>query len=150
MMISMLVEDKVLEENAKCTLNALDSVYHSESMHEMKINADLHGVDLCNPYVLFYLACTTAYHHAFWPHTAKRFTAFKSLLRYDANIRRAIALDDGVLWTPLMDKFKPIDSAMNSNIYTTLGRKKQWKNLKQIIDIVEKCIAEHWKNKDMQ
>lgn len=149
MMISMLVEDKVLERNAKCALGALDSVYHSESMHEMKINADLHSVDLCNSYVLFYLACTTAYHHAFWPHTAKRFTAFKSLLRYDANVRRAIALDDGVLWTLLMDKFKSIDYAMNSNIYTMPGREKQWKNLKQIIDIVEKCIAEHWK-KDMQ
>lgn len=147
MMISMLVGSNFLKDNAKCSLSALDSVYHSESLDEMKINADLHNVDLCNSYVLFYLACTTTYHHAFWPHTAKRFAAFKSLLRHDNNVRKAISTDNGVLWTLLMDKFKSIDANMNS---TTPGLKKQWKNLKQIIGIVEKCIADHWKKKDIQ
>ena len=85
------MEDRnTLESNCHCTGAALNKVYHSESMHEMEVNADLLGVDLCNPYVLLFLAKQTAYHHAFWSHTKKRFTAFKNILRRNRLVRKSL------------------------------------------------------------
>ena len=78
----------MIENFTKYSWEALDDVYHSSTMHEIKVKADLNNVDLNDPNVLFFLLQQTTYHHAFWPHTAKRFTALKNLLRQDKSIER--------------------------------------------------------------
>lgn len=87
---SDLMYNKSIESLCNCTYHDLDVVYHSETKFEMEVNADLQGVDLCNPYVLMFLAKQTTYHHAFWPHTKKRFTAFKNILRRNRLVRKSL------------------------------------------------------------
>lgn len=135
------MEDRnTLESNCHCTSAALNKVYHSESMHEMVVNADLQGVDLCNPYVLLFLAEQTAYHRAFWPHTKKRFTAFKNILRRNSRVREA--LQDFAFYSLVVDKLKQIESQMINPLYSTPGGQKEIENLRQVISIVEKAIVE--------
>lgn len=135
-----LLEDRWLEESGIAS-GSLDKVYHSESMHEMEVNADLQNVDLCNPHVLLFLAKTTAYHHAFWPHTAKRFLAFKNILRKNKDVRKS--LRDGKLLAMLNSHFEAMVNGHDSNrVYDTPGRRQELKNMRQVIDIVEKAIAE--------
>lgn len=119
----------------------LDIVYHSESMHEMEVNADLQCVDLCSLDVQLFLAKTTAYHHAFWPHTAKRFLAFKNILRHNKDVRAS--LRDGKLLAKLADIFSALASRYNSDsAYRMPGTKQELKNIKQVISIVKKAVAE--------
>lgn len=116
----------------------LDKVYHSESRHEMEVNADLQGVDLANPHVLLYLAKETAYHHAFWQHTAKRFLAFKNILRYNKCVRAS--LKDGQLLSMINVYFDAIVACYcDDPMYDTPGHRQEMKNLKQVINIVEKA-----------
>ena len=114
--------------------DGLDDVYHSNSMHEMKVKADLHNIDLYDKDVLVFLIDTTTYHHAFWPHTAKRFTALKALL----NTMRDL---------PEKDCFDDIVNVVKSEIAeyeadkwrrSTPGGKQEIKNLKQVLRILEK------------
>ena len=133
-----------LERYANASYDALDKVYHSNSMYEMLVNADLMDVDLCNPFVLWYLAKQTTYHHAYWPHTAKRFVAFKNLLRHDKRIRTAISSDkDLVFWTLVADMYKrkKDDIASYPSMHNTPGAKQHFKNIEELMHIVEKCIA---------
>jgi len=136
---SDLMHIKPIESLCNCTYNDLDAVYHSETMHEMEVKADLYGVDLCNPYVLMFLAKQTAYHHAFWPHTKKRFTAFKNILRCNKSVKRSFgdmkfyALVAGMLDEMLKTKDNPL--------YRTPGAIQHLKNVKQVVEIVEKAIA---------
>ena len=121
--------------------DALDKVYHSESRHEMEINADLQGIDLCNPYVLLFLANHTAYHHAFWPHTSKRFLAFKNILRKNKNVRRS--LKDGNLQKLIDERLNILIKKLNGNsAHFTSGRKQEIKNIRQIVEIVNKAVNE--------
>ena len=135
------MEDRnTLESNCHCTGADLDKVYHSESMHEMEVNADLLGVDLCNPYVLLFLAKQAAYHHAFWSHTKKRFTAFKNILRHNKSVKESLkdmkfyALIHGEL-DKMLKKYK------GNSLYGIPGLKKEQKNIEQVVEIVEKAIA---------
>ena len=136
---SDLIHSKSIESLCGCTYNDLDAVYHSETMHEMEVKADLHGVDLCNPYVLMFLAKQTAYHHAYWPHTKKRFTAFKNILRCNKSVKKSFsdmkfyALIAGMLDEMLKTKDDPL--------YGTPGARQHLKNVKQVVEIVEKAIA---------
>lgn len=113
----------------------LDKVYHSSSMNEMRINADLQRVDLCNAYVLLFLTIQTAYHHAFWPHTAKRFTAFKNILRKDNSVKRS--LEDGKLLNMLEELLAYEVEEMEDPMNHVPGKKQELKNIKQVISIVE-------------
>ena len=132
-------KSKTIEDNCGCTSIDLDKVYHSETMHEMEIAADLQGVDLCNPYVLFFLARETTYHHAFWPHTRKRFTAFKNILRHNKLVKES--LKDMEFYTLITTEFNDMLEYKNDLIYDTPGRKQERKNMQQVIDIVEKILA---------
>ena len=129
-----------IEENCGSSISNLDKVYHSESMHEMEVNADLLGVDLCNPYVLLFLAKQAAYHHAFWSHTKKRFTAFKNILRHNKSVKESLkdmkfyALICGEL-DEMLKKYK------GNSLYGIPGLKKEQKNIEQVVNIVEKAIA---------
>ena len=135
-----LIEDRELENKTGLQFDVLDKVYHSESMHEMEVNADLQGVDLCNPHVLLFLAKQTTYHHAFWPHTAKRFLAFKSILRHNKNVRES--LKDGKLLTMLNDHLEAMLIKYNSNrVHDTIGRRQEIKNMRQVVSIVKKAIG---------
>lgn len=136
-----VLDHSCLESNTGSKYDSLDKVYHSRTLAEMQVTADLMGVDLCNPYVLWFLAKQTAYHHAFWPHTARRFIAFKSLLRRDKRVRAAIASDSAfyVMLQELCDSEK---NAFKGNlVYNTPGKRQQIKNLEELLSIVEKCIA---------
>ena len=130
-----------IEENCSSSIRDLDKVYHSESMHEMEVNADLLGVDLCNPYVLLLLAKQAAYHHAVWSHTKKRFTAFKNILRHNKSVKESLkdmkfyALIHGEL-DKMLKKYK------GNSLYLIPGLKKERKNIEQVVNIVEKAIAE--------
>lgn len=68
---------------------ALDKVYHTSSMHEMVLVADMENVDLHDLDALLYLIHETTYHDAFWPHTAPRYKALKNLLRFNKDIEHA-------------------------------------------------------------
>ena len=132
-------EHKDLKNATHYTWHMLDKVYHSESMHEMQVNADLQGVDLCNPHVLLFLAKETAYHHAYWPHTAKRFLAFKSILRRNKDVRKS--LRDGIFMEMLAKHLSVVDFDIGNDLmYDTPGRKQEIKNLKQLVGIVEKAM----------
>ena len=134
------MEDRnTLESNCHCTGADLDKVYHSESMHEMEVNADLLGVDLCNPYVLLFLAKQTAYHHAFWSHTKKRFTAFKNILRRNRLVRKS--LEDMKFYALISGKLDEMMKYKDHPLYSTPGRMQELKNVKQVVEIVEKAIA---------
>ena len=136
------MEDRnTLERNCHCTGADLNKVYHSESMHEMEVNADLLGVDLCNPYVLLFLAKQTAYHHAFWLHTKKRFTAFKNILRHNKSIKES--LKDMKFYALICRELDEMLKKYKGNsLYSIPGLKKEQKNIEQVINIVEKAIAE--------
>ena len=135
---ALMQENCELLKSTGLTSEALDKVYHSESRHEMEVNADLQGVDLTNPHVLLYLAKQTAYHHAFWPHTAKRFLAFKNILRYNKQVRAS--LKDGQLLSMINIHFDAIVAwYCDDPIYDTPGHRQEMDNLKQVISIVEKA-----------
>ena len=119
--------------------NALNNIYHSESMHEMLVKADLDDIDLCDTDALFWLTSTTAYHHAFWPHTAKRFTAFKNLLRKNKKIYEFIARSDKLL-QKIKDELAYCQKTYGN--FRPPGRVQQVKNLKQVISIIEKAREE--------
>lgn len=121
--------------------DALDKVYHSESMHEMEINADLYGINICNPHVLFFLAKTTAYHYAFWPHTSKRFLAFKNILRKNKAVQKS--LKNGILKALLDERLTAlIEWSRDDPIQCISGKKQEIKNIRQIIEIINKAINE--------
>ena len=128
-----------IEENCSSSIRDLDKVYHSESMHEMEVNADLLGVDLCNPYVLLFLAEQTAYHHAFWQHTKKRFTAFKNILRRNRLVRKS--LEDMKFYALISGKLDEMMKYKDHPLRSTPGRMQELKNVKQVVEIVEKAIA---------
>ena len=123
---------------SKYNYKDIDSIYHSESVDEMKVKADLYAIDLNDVNVLLALCDTTAYHHAFWPHTAKRFVAFKNLLRHEKTIEEA---------SRSMKFSFEINRAIDSYIqeekdfgHLTPGRKQEIKNLKQVLEIVSKPV----------
>ena len=113
--------------------DALNDIYHSTSMHEMKVKADLHSIDLNDIDAIMFLVDQTTYHHAFWPHTAKRFVAFKNLLRTMVNLP---ANPD---FQRLVDSVKTsIDERENNRwIRSTPGGKQEIKNLKQVLKILK-------------
>ena len=107
------------------------AVYHSTTMNEMRIKADLLGVDLTNVDVLIALCSTTTYHHAFWPHTAKRFTAFKNLLRYDKGSRKAAQSKR------FIDEVERAIAEHKQKNFNTPGYIQEKKNLEQVIKILK-------------
>ena len=130
-----VLEHNELSTSTGYTCEMLDKVYHSESRHEMEVNADLQDIDLANPHVLLYLAKQTAYHHAFWPHTAKRFTAFKNILRKDNSVKKS--LEDGKLLNMLEELLAYNVKEMENPLNNVPGKKQELKNIKQVISIVE-------------
>lgn len=73
-------------KSSKTTIDytLVNDIYHSESPYEMKVKADMLGVDLNNIDVLKFLVKTTTYHAAFYPHTKKRFKSLVWLLKNDS------------------------------------------------------------------
>ena len=121
-------------------LHDLDKIYHSESAKEMRINADLMLVDLCNPYVLCFLAHTSAYHHAFYSHARRRFTAFKDLLRHDKEVRKSIVADKNhVFCRLLVRELNRVERGLTR--WPNPGGMQYCKNLQQVLNIVKKCIS---------
>ena len=123
--------------------DGLDDVYHSNSMHEMKVKADLHGIDLYDKDALVFLIDATTYHHAFWPHTAKRFTALKNLLRKSRSLPRS--KDFNRLKKAVKDRITEVKNNKWS-IYTP-GGKQQVKNLIQVLDIFKKLEKDYEQKK---
>lgn len=122
--------------------DALNDIYHSTSASEMQVKADLHNVDLHDIDVIAWLLNTTAYHHAFWPHTAKRFTAFKSLLRKFKDLPSNNRFDELKRIVDGMVNCISCDSMRMS----TPGGRQQAKNLEQVRSILEKLENEHSKS----
>lgn len=114
--------------------DGLDDVYHSNSMHEMKVKADLHNIDLYDKDALVFLIDATTYHHAFWPHTAKRFTAFKALLKTMRDLPEKDCFDDVVN----VVKSEIAEYEADKWRRSTPGGKQEIKNLKQVLRILEK------------
>ena len=114
--------------------DGLDDVYHSNSMHEMKVKADLHNIDLYDKDALVFLIDATTYHHAFWPHTAKRFTAFKTLLKTMRDLPEKDCFDDVVN----VVKSEIAEYEADKWRRSTPGGKQEIKNLKQVLKILEK------------
>ena len=132
-------EFRLINEKTGYSLSDLDKVYHNDSMHKMLVCADLLGVDICNSNVLLYLIDQTTYHHAFWPHTAKRFTALKNVLRHSKDVRKS--LKDGVLLGILEKKLARMHIEYDTMpLARTPGRKQEIKNMEQVVDIVKKAI----------
>ena len=116
------------------TSNALNDIYHSSSMHEMKIKADLYGIDLNDVNNILFLIDTTTYHHAFWPHTSKRFIALKNLLRHSHDLpkhKMFLSLKDAV-------SSRLLECEHGKWIKHTPGGRQEIKNLRQVIDILDK------------
>ena len=115
----------------------IDAIYHSNSMDEMKVKADLYAIDLNDVDVLLALCDTTTYHHAFWPHTKKRFTAFKNLLRYEKSIEEA---SRSIKFS--FEVKRALDAYLHEqkDLYLTPGRRQEIKNLKQVLEIVAKPV----------
>lgn len=120
--------------NSSYSSNALDEIYHSNSAYEMQVKADLLNIDIYDISILQYLIETTAYHHAYWPHTAKRFVALKSLLRKSKDL-------------PKKEWFVQLLTDLENNINEfktdkwrmhTPGGKQHLKNLIQVLDILKK------------
>lgn len=129
----------MIEKLAKYDWDAIDDVYHSSTMHEIKVKADLHNVDLCDPKVLFLLLQLTTYHHAFWPHTAKRFTALKNLLRYDKSIEQGSR--SKWLYSKSLAKYNDLKSIYdNDSLYKTPGNRQEIANWKQALNILEQLV----------
>lgn len=114
--------------------DGLDDVYHSNSMHEMKVKADLHNIDLYDEDALVFLIDATTYYHAYWPHTAKRFTAFKALLRTMKDLPEKNYFDDVVN----VVKSEIAEYEADKWRRSTPGGKQEIKNLKQVLRILEK------------
>ena len=66
----------------------------SETRSEIGINADLYGIDLNDIHVLEQLMKMLVYKDSFWPHTHKRYIAFKDFLRHDIMHKSAIVSDE--------------------------------------------------------
>ena len=119
-------------------MSSLDWIYHSESMYEMKVKADLENIDLNDFDVLMFFVRTTTYHHAFWPHTAKRFTAFKNLLRYDKSI------EESSRSKKMIHAVKAMCNQLKSDIENcpvrAPGHRQQLKDLQQVLDILKNPV----------
>lgn len=115
--------------------NALDDIYHSNDMYEMKLKADLHGVDLDDIDVIKFLANTTAYHAAYYPHAIKRFDAFKQLLKANTSIVHNEHLSE--LMTTIARR---INELLHEVIRPTPGAIQYAKNLHEIFDILRRKI----------
>ena len=112
---------------------ALDDIYHSNSMDEMLVKADLHNVDLNDVVNILFLIDTTTYHHAYWQHTAKRFVAFKKLLKTLKDLPNDSQFD--WLMTRVCNTLH--EHELNNFKRTTPGGKQEIKNLRQVIAILE-------------
>lgn len=114
--------------------NALNDIYHSNSAHEMQVKADLHCVDLNDIEVVKFLIDTTTYHHAFWPHTAKRFVAYKALLRKSKELVKQKEFNSLVAYVN-----EEIARIQNDKWRMSIpGGKQELKNLKQVLNILIK------------
>lgn len=138
--VVQMIAEKEMMEKTGYSYSVLDKVYHSESQHEMEVNADLMGVDLCNPLVLKFLADQTTYHHAFWPHTAKRFTAFKNILRHNKYVKKS--LKDKVFLEMMKDTLDKYIKKTSDPLHNVPGYRQELKNIKQVVSIVEKICNE--------
>lgn len=130
----MKSELRLKEWNNGIPYDVLDDIYHSTSADEMQVKADMHCIELDDPDVILYLIRTTTYHHAFWPHTAKRFTAFKALLR------KLKTLPEDPLFNDIKRYVKDsINEILCDRWKKDLpGCKQEVKNLKQVLKILEK------------
>lgn len=118
-----------------CMFDYLNDIYHSNDSNEMLIKADLYNIDLNDMQNIEFLIDTTAYHHAFWPHTAKRFVAFKDFLRNYSNLKIE---DIGSLISYVNMK---IDEIKNDKWKVSIpGGKQEMKNLQQVEKILLKLL----------
>ena len=119
----------------------LNDIYHSNDSNEMLIKADLYNIDLNDMQNIEFLIDTTAYHHAFWPHTAKRFTAFKNILRHNKIVR--MSLVDCIFFVLAIKARDDISHNINANpLWSVPGKKQELANWKQIVEIVEQAIKD--------
>ena len=133
----------MLRNNSQYPFHVLDDIYHSTSVAEMKVKADMNCVDLHDIDVLVFLIDTSAYHHAFWPHTAKRFTVLKNLLRKSRSLPQS--KDFNRLKKAVKDRITEVKNNKWS-IYTP-GGKQQVKNLIQVLDIFKKLEKDYEQKK---
>lgn len=113
----------------------LDDIYHSNDASEMLIKADLYNIDLNNEQIIEFLVDTTAYHHAFWPHTARRFLAFKDFLKNHSSLK--------------IEQIDHLASYVKTKIHEIMqdkwkssipGGKQELKNLQQVEKILKKLL----------
>ena len=128
----------MLNVQKHASYEALNDIYHSNTMSEMQVKADLHNVDLNDVVNILFLIDTTTYHHAYWPHTAKRFVAFKKLLKTLKDLPNDSQFD----W--MVSRLYNILHEYENNKFksTTPGGKQEIKNLHQVIAILEKLQKE--------
>jgi len=130
------LNDFMICNTSKYSWDALDKIYHSNTMNEMRVNADLEGVDLNDVDVLMFLIDQTTYHHAFWYHTKKRFTALKTLLRNDSSIESSSRSKE--LYDRVMKRYNELkDDISNLAAMRTPGQKQRLKNYECVLKILE-------------
>ena len=139
-----LLNDFMICNTSKYSWDALDKIYHSNTMNEMRVNADLERVDLNDIDVLMFLIDQVTYHHAFWSHTKKRFTALKTLLRNDSSIESSSRSKE--LYDRVMKRYNELkDDISNLAVMRTPGRRQQLKNYECVLKILETPVK-HKKN----
>ena len=113
---------------------AINDIYHSETVYEMQVKLDLYNINLNNDVdVVLMLIDITTYHHAFWPHTAKRFTSFKQILRKQKDLPKNPQFE----W--MVNRVKAEIDEYEHDVFraNTLGGKQEIKNLIQVVKILE-------------
>ena len=113
----------------------LDDIYHSTDASEMLIKADLYYISLNDEQIIEFLIDTTTYHDAFWPHTAKRFLAFKDFLKNYSSLKIE-QIDYLVSYV----NAKICEIRQNKWKSSVPGGKKEMKNLQQVEKILKKLL----------
>lgn len=120
------------KDNISIDYKLVDDIYHSESPYEMKVKADMFGIDLNNADVLKYLIKTTTYHDAFWPHTKQRFESLLWLLKND-NTLTTTHTDDFIKW--INDEINELGDE-TSYSYSPPGKFDEFQNYRKVLNAI--------------
>ena len=113
---------------------AMDKIYHTETIPEMKLKIAILGVSLTSA-DLAWLCKTTTYHAAFWPHTKKRFECLMRFVKSDPGTK-AIFVSDG--FRAMLKAQVAINEETMKLHYTTPGERKEAENWKKLLRLSDR------------
>lgn len=120
---------------------AIDKVYHTETMYEMAMAADMEHVNLNDVDVLVCLIVKMVYTAAYWPHTIMRFKALKNLLRFNKSIVEASR--SSRLHSIVVEILTSAVSALDEmpGHFNTPGHRQKIKNIRQVLKAIESPLG---------